>query len=145
MNVTREVILDLLPVYLAGEASPATRALVEEYLTRDPELGKEIRRNLAAVARPSLPPDLELRALRRTRGLLGLQRWVFGLAILFSLIPFSSAFTFRDRRLTEAYLLARDYPALAAVSLAIGNYVLGGLLPAPPPAADHDLAVWHHC
>ena len=38
MNVTREIILDLLPVYLSGEASPATRSLVEEYMKRDPEL-----------------------------------------------------------------------------------------------------------
>lgn len=43
MNVTREVILDLLPVYLAGEASPATRTLVEEYLKQDAELAQRIR------------------------------------------------------------------------------------------------------
>jgi len=35
MNVTREVILDLLPVYLAGEASPDTRALIEEFVEQD--------------------------------------------------------------------------------------------------------------
>jgi len=43
MNVTREIILDLLPVYLSGEASPATRSLVEEYMKRDPELAQRIR------------------------------------------------------------------------------------------------------
>jgi hypothetical protein len=43
MNVTREVILDLLPVYLAGEASPATRALIEEYMEQDPELAQRLR------------------------------------------------------------------------------------------------------
>ena len=43
MNVTREVILDLLPVYLSGEASPATRTLVEEYLKQDAELAQRIR------------------------------------------------------------------------------------------------------
>jgi hypothetical protein len=32
MNVTREVILDLIPIYLANEASPATRALIDERL-----------------------------------------------------------------------------------------------------------------
>ena len=32
MNVTREVILDLLPVYVSGEASPATKALIEAIL-----------------------------------------------------------------------------------------------------------------
>ena len=60
MNVTREVILDLLPVYLAGEASPATRAFVEEYLKQDPELAQRIRlqwaENFAKVA-PSATPS----------------------------------------------------------------------------------------
>ena len=40
MNVTREVIYDLLPAYFAGEASADTRALVEEFFATDPELGR---------------------------------------------------------------------------------------------------------
>ncbi len=62
MNVTREVILDLLPVYLSGEASPATRALVEEFMKQDSELAQRIRlqgaENFAKVAPSALPPDL---------------------------------------------------------------------------------------
>lgn len=38
MNITRDVILDILPLYLAGEASQDTRDLVEEYLKNDQEL-----------------------------------------------------------------------------------------------------------
>lgn len=38
LEVTRSVILDLLPLYLAGEASADTAALVENYLSTDPEL-----------------------------------------------------------------------------------------------------------
>jgi anti-sigma factor RsiW len=38
MEPTRDVIKDLLPLYLAGEASADSRALVEEQLDRDPEL-----------------------------------------------------------------------------------------------------------
>ena len=124
MNVTREVIVDLLPLYLAGEASPGTRALVEEYLRQDVEFGRDIRRqmleNLAGAAPPALPPELELKALRRTRGVLDWQRRLFGMAILFSLLPFSSSFTFHDGRLVDAHLLARDYPVLAALSILAG-------------------------
>ena len=40
MEISRNVILDLLPLYIADEASPETRALVEEYLDTDPELAK---------------------------------------------------------------------------------------------------------
>ncbi|RJR30009.1 MAG: hypothetical protein C4574_02775 [Candidatus Latescibacterota bacterium] len=37
MDVTRNVILDLLPLYASGEASADTRALVEKHLATDPE------------------------------------------------------------------------------------------------------------
>ena len=38
MEITRNIILDLMPLYLADEASADTRALVESYLKEDPEL-----------------------------------------------------------------------------------------------------------
>ncbi len=40
IEITRPVILDLLPLYLANEASADTRALVEQYLAINPELAK---------------------------------------------------------------------------------------------------------
>ena len=74
MNVTRNVILDLVPVYLAGEASADTRQLMDEYMKQDAELAREVREkvmsNLASVAPPMLPPELELKALARTRRVL---------------------------------------------------------------------------
>lgn len=45
MEVKRNVILDLLPLYIADEASAETRALVEEYLKGDPELAEIARRS----------------------------------------------------------------------------------------------------
>jgi anti-sigma factor RsiW len=39
-KVTKDVILDLLPLYLAGEVSNGTAALVKEYLETDPELAE---------------------------------------------------------------------------------------------------------
>ena len=44
MRIAREVIVDLLPVYVSGEASSATRTLVEEYLSQDPELMEQVLR-----------------------------------------------------------------------------------------------------
>jgi len=44
MNVTRDVILDLLPLYLADEASEDTKNLVEEYLQTDLKLAEVARR-----------------------------------------------------------------------------------------------------
>ena len=125
MNISREVILDLLPLYMAGEASPATRALVEEYLKQDPDLDRRVRAGWAAgigdTAAPSaLPPEIELQSLRRTRRLLGLQRWLFGLGISATLFSFSSQFNFQGSHLTDAHLLMRDYPAIFGTSLGIG-------------------------
>jgi len=40
MAVTREIILDLLPLYLSDEASPDTRLLVKEHLENDSELAR---------------------------------------------------------------------------------------------------------
>ena len=42
MNVSRNVIHDLVPLYLADEASADTRALIEEFLAADPELAGEV-------------------------------------------------------------------------------------------------------
>jgi anti-sigma factor RsiW len=124
MKVTQEVILDLLPVYLSGEASPATRALVEEYLKQDEEFARRVRvqcaENFAAALPSSLPPDLELRVLRRTRALLGFQRWLFGFAFAFRALAFRSEFTLKNGQLQEFHFLLRDYPAQFGTCFALG-------------------------
>lgn len=85
MSVTKYVVLDLLPAYLAGEASADTRTLVEEYLHQDPELAQRIRqrwtKGLGSAPPTALPPDLELRALKRTHQLIWLQILLFGLMV----------------------------------------------------------------
>jgi len=124
MNVTREVILDLLPVYLAGEASPATRALIEEYLKQDPELAQRIRsrwaENLAQAAPSVLPPDLELRSLKRTRRVLFFQRWSFAMAIAFTAVALSLDFHFEHGRVTDVHFMMRDDPRGAGLCLIVG-------------------------
>ena len=47
MNISRDVVKDLIAVYLAGDASADTRALVESYLKTDPELAGDVRRHAA--------------------------------------------------------------------------------------------------
>jgi anti-sigma factor RsiW len=71
MNITREVIIDLWSVYTAGEASPDTRAIVEEFLKQDTEfarlLQEKVDEDLLMSAVPSLPPDREAQALNQTK------------------------------------------------------------------------------
>jgi hypothetical protein len=52
MQVTRDVILDLLPLYLADEVSADTRLLVQKYLETDPKLAR-----IAAESTELLPED----------------------------------------------------------------------------------------
>jgi hypothetical protein len=115
MNVTREVILDLIPVYLAGEASPATRALIDEYLRQDSELAQRVRTlsadSLPTITQTPLSSDIELRSLRRARALIGWQKWLFGLGITFTALSLSNEFSFEKGHLREFHFLLSDYPA----------------------------------
>ena len=124
MNVTREVILDLLPVYVSGEASPATRALVEEYLKQDAELAQRVgllsADNFAKAVPPALPPELELTSLRRTRSLLGWLRWLLALAILFSVLSLSNQSSFEGGHLKEFHFLLHNYPVAFWMCVVLG-------------------------
>jgi hypothetical protein len=92
MNVTREVISDLWPVYEAGEASADTRALVEEFLRQDPEFARLLEGHseelLLRAQAPRLASDREVQALQRTKRLLHGWDWLLFLAILFSTSAF---------------------------------------------------------
>ena len=68
MRVTRDVIYDLLPGYFAGELSPDTRALVDEFLEQDPEFRRMMerfrtvfsdKRSAAAVTPPGATATFE--------------------------------------------------------------------------------------
>ena len=58
MNVARNVILDLLPLYLANEVSAETRSLVEKHLETDPELAKIAEQSAAMDLREDIPATL---------------------------------------------------------------------------------------
>jgi anti-sigma factor RsiW len=58
MEITRNVILDLMPLYLADEVSADTRALVEEYLETDPELAKIAKQSAAMELPEDIPAPL---------------------------------------------------------------------------------------
>ena len=82
LNVTRDVVADLWPLYESGEATADTRALVEEFLKTDPEFATTLR--TAAVVLPppvSLQPEAKLAALKRTRDLVRGNGWLGGLRL----------------------------------------------------------------
>jgi hypothetical protein len=113
MKVTREVIADLLPLYAAGEASPATCALVEEYLRQDAEMRQQFNlggvESLTGAAAPPLPPDLALKSLRRARGLLRWQRLLYAWGLALTIVCVSGVGVFHDGHFAFHFFL-RDYP-----------------------------------
>jgi len=71
MNITRNVILDLLPLYAAGEVSTDTRALVEKYLETDPDLAN-VARQMGSLEKPkeipvTLSQEVKLAAYRKAK------------------------------------------------------------------------------
>ncbi len=113
MNVTREVITDLLPLYVAGEASPQTCALVEEYLRQHAEMRQQFNLSgldgLSDAPAPALPPDIALKSLRRTRALLRWQRRLYGWAIGLSIATLGGVGVFSGGHFAFHFFL-RDYP-----------------------------------
>jgi anti-sigma factor RsiW len=93
MKITRDVVTDLWPLYVAGEASPDTRALVDAFLAEDPEFARLMKENgsrsLLSSAPPALPPDHETRTFASTRKMLRGLPWLRQLAILFSALAFA--------------------------------------------------------
>ena len=58
-KITRNVILDLMPLYLAGEASQDTKELVEEYLETDKELAEMAKQSTTFDLPKDVPVPLE--------------------------------------------------------------------------------------
>jgi len=70
MAVTRDVILDLLPLYFSDEASPDSEALVKEHLERDPELARlatQWKERIPEAPPAPVNPDAQAMAFQEAR------------------------------------------------------------------------------
>jgi len=115
MNVTREVVTDLLPIYFSGEASGDTKVLVEDYFRQDPDF-ERIARSAATpletlrAARPIAPSaEREKRDLESVLWGLRRRKWLFGVSLFLTLAPLSF---FTQGHIVS--LMVRDSPWHAA-------------------------------
>ena len=116
MNVTKDVIADLLPLYEAGEARADTRALVEAYLKEYPGTVTSASVDAMLKSEPASLPERERRAaLERTRSLLKSRTAFFALALGCNLMTFS--FAFGGDGIT--WFMWRDAPGLAGIVTAV--------------------------
>ena len=117
-EIDRDVILDLLPLYDSGLASPATRRLVAQWLAAQ---GGEAPAR-ARIARDGEEAQAELDALLRAKRLLRRQRWLFGAATGVTALCFSLEIRFGGG-VPEVRLLALEHP-LAFLPVIIGAALL---------------------
>jgi len=89
MEIPRNVIIDLLPLYLADEVSPETRTLIENILETDQELAKLAQKQKESLELPlDIPAPLteedQIKAYKKSR--LQLAITIFFLAVLLAAI-----------------------------------------------------------
>jgi hypothetical protein len=91
MNITDDVLNDLLTLYLAGEASADTRALIEDRARREPAFAAKLEAaravDVAAALTATPPSGLELTALKRTRQALFLRTLFWASGLFFTVLP----------------------------------------------------------
>lgn len=116
MNVTRDVMNDLLPVYFSGEASKDTRTLVEEYFRENPEFERQARGAgkpldaLRAMMTVAPEAEKEKRDLKKVHRAMWRRKLIFGMALFFTLAPL--AFVYSRGHLV--WMMLRNDPWTAA-------------------------------
>ena len=98
MKISRDVMLDLLPLYLADEASDDTRALVEQFLAEDRALAKLVEQSNQNqwIEKAPIPlnKEHEMISFEKTKQLLFQQKLFLALAVATTL--FFIAFRFDE-------------------------------------------------
>lgn len=101
VDVTRDVILDLLPLYLSGEVSDDTRALVEQFLAADAKLAYLVEQTAEQIWPQDIPTPInkesEMKAFEKTKRLMFQQNLFLALAIFMTLVFVAFRFTEEGR------------------------------------------------
>jgi ferric-dicitrate binding protein FerR (iron transport regulator) len=118
MNITREIVKDLLPLYAAGETSEESRAAVEEWLRTDPDLARvvaKLRDEFALPPATEMPQTSGQAVLAQTKAQLRRRSRLLAVALLFTGIPLSFVW---DRSGLRFFML-RDAPLMSLICLAL--------------------------
>lgn len=135
-TITPDVIKDLLPLYVAGEASADTRAIVEAWLRTDADTAAYAATLAKVHAAPAGPLTTGAVnpaavagwgpvALARTKSLLRRRTWLMAAAIFCSGLPF----TIVGGDAGVRFFMLRDAPlaSLALISVAAVCWVMFAL------------------
>jgi hypothetical protein len=121
-ELTRDVILDLLPLYLAGEVSEDTARLVRKYLESDPELAEIVQEGAEFSLLEEIPVPMTKE--KNMEKFIETKKWLMTRTILLNLImAVSFAVIFICMFIT---LLASKY--METIGRQIGAEMLGKFL-----------------
>ncbi len=126
MKVEREVIIDLLPAYFSGEASAATRALVEEYFLEHPDFEKTARsanHPLESLKVPvaALDEAKAKLAFERARQITEIRGSMLWLAVCFTLMP--GLFRIQDHKIVFILWGGSQFAGIVLVVMAVFLWV----------------------
>ncbi len=125
MTITRDVVLDLLPLYLANEASEDSKQLIENFLNADPEFARWVENNKTTllpetVTSPAAHLEKEtymnFTRLQRKKSLL------MAFAIFFTAMPFAFLFD-GDKGLVWWMLKDNPSQAFSFLFLAVCTWI----------------------
>lgn len=123
MNITQDVVTDLLPLYFSGEASADSRAVVESFFREHPEFERVARKSvkveMPAVSGPEAAGEKEV--MRRVKRILRARSILLGSALFCTVAPFSVAGEDGD----VTWFMLRDLPEAAALFW-LGALILWG-------------------
>lgn len=115
MEITEDVIRDLLPLYVSGEVSSDSQRLVQEYLAQDPKLAASVETLKEGMlsfedVEPSPSERLQVESFQKTRRAVRRDNILLGFGIAYLLAPLS--FLFVGTHIT--WIMLRDNPLQSA-------------------------------
>jgi hypothetical protein len=127
--ILNDVLEDLAALNLAGEASPGTRSLLENYAREHPEFAARLTASVALKV-PAPPAtsraDAALKALQHTREYIRLRTIFTAMAIAFTFLPL--AFTFGPNGIRFLFLHDQSGLVSAFWTIAAASWVAMGVM-----------------
>jgi hypothetical protein len=87
MKLPADVLDDLLTLYAAGEASPGTRALIEEEIKQNPTLASRLNAPMPSTPPLAVKPDACLKSLNRIKRFHLIRMFLLGFGLVTLIVP----------------------------------------------------------
>lgn len=97
MQITRDLIEDLIPIYLSGDASEGSKKVIDQFMKENPNLNYLL--DVDDIVLPEIhpiKPENEMQTLKKIKALSLVKSLFIGLGLFFSLSIFVFTFSSED-------------------------------------------------